>query len=64
MIDLGVDVKQALVDALEKDIESALRVVFQQAEAPEPGRRTLHLMAKAATAVFEATVEKGKGAGP
>lgn len=46
-----------LVDELEPELERAIADVVDRLELPiGPDKRTMHLMAKAATAVYEAAV--------
>jgi hypothetical protein len=57
-----VTMDQTIVSKLEGEIEEAIRQVMSgQAQGPgqprRPSPRTLHLMAKAAVAVYEAAAE-------
>ena len=56
------------VDKLEAELEDAIAQVIVRMGLKRlpllPSRRTMHLMAKAAVAVYEATVEAQEGRSP
>jgi hypothetical protein len=56
-----LEVDQRIVETLETKIEATISEVLRKLDSkqlpPKPSRQTIHLMAKAATTVYEAAVE-------